>query len=484
MPAISKTGTPEPSAVVYARATVNLTEGSVELSRIACESLEEALGGIGRAFRFLEKRPVTTAYSPENPLLVTTGLLTGSPVMTGLRTYFCAYSPLKCSSRGLPSAIWSAASGKFGSKLKWTGLDELVFEGRSAGPVYALVTPGPQGPSVELKPADDLAGLDTHAKIMKLHGLYPDAHFAVIGPAGENYEGCYMGSVALSTENQLKSGDDKCRFAGRGGMGSLMGYKNLLGIVAQAPDQPGRLEPEIRDLNRSIFTGPGSVKFRELDKGGTGGTWSNYEPLHKVHVVPQNNFRPPGDDTAALMFRSSVEPDFVIRAESCYRCGINCHKNVYRKNPDGSQGEFLAKFDYEPVNLLSTNMGIHDAALTADLIRLVDNLGMDNISLGTTISYVMDYNARHPEKPLFNGVGFGDHSGARELIEQAGSGRLPDIGRGLKRLSEGLGETAYAMQIKGLELPAYIPDSNPGYPWAIAGGHMSMATFMLLALTG
>ncbi|NIP73867.1 MAG: hypothetical protein GWO16_12900, partial [Gammaproteobacteria bacterium] len=57
----------------------------------------------------------------------------------------------------------------------------------------------------------------------------------------------------------------------------------------------------LRDLNRTISTGPGSAKFRELNKGGMGGTWSNYEPLHKVHVVPENNFRPKGDDTAARM---------------------------------------------------------------------------------------------------------------------------------------------------------------------------------------
>ena len=49
-------------------------------------------------------------------------------------------------------------------------------------------------------------------------------------------------------------------------------------------------------------------------------------------------------------------------------------------------------------------------------------------------------------------------------------------------MSEQLGEPGYAMHCKGLEFPAYIPDTNPGYPWAIAGGHMSMATYMLLAL--
>lgn len=480
----SNSPTPAPSDVLYSRCTVDLATGSATFEEVPCANLEDVLGGFGRSFQLLAQRDIAQAYVPENPLIVNTGLLTGSNVMTGLRAYFSAYSPLKASAKGLPAAMWSAGSGKFGSKLKWTGIDEVIFEGRSQAPVYAVFSEGENGPRAELQPADALAGLDTHQKIMHLRDLYPDAHFAVIGAAGEHYENVYYAAVALSTETQLKSGDDKCRFAGRGGMGSMMGYKNLLAIVAQSSDKLAKLLPEVRDLNRAISTGPGSAKFRELNKGGTGGTWSNYEPLHKMHVIPENNFRPKGDDTAARMFRPEIEKTHVIKAESCFRCGINCHKNVYEKGEDGKAGAFLAKFDYEPVNLLSTNLGIQGGDDTADLIRLVDNLGMDSISLGATISYVCDYNARHPEKPLFNGATFGQHAAIRELIDRTGRGELPEIGRGVMRLSNSLSEPGYAMQVKGLELPAYVPDTNPGYAWAIAGGHMTMATFMLLALQG
>jgi aldehyde:ferredoxin oxidoreductase len=475
---------PQPGDVLYRRCSINLLTGAVRIEEVPCANLEDVLGGFGRSFQFLARREVQEAYHPANPLVVNTGLLTGTDVMTGLRTYFSAYSPLKASDRGLPAAMWSAGSGKFGSKLKWAGIDEIVFEGRSDKPVYALIAEGPDGPRAELKPADALVGLDTHEKIMHLAGEYSGAHFCAIGPAGEAWEHNYMGAVAMSTENQLKSKDDKCRFAGRGGMGSLMGYKNLLAIVAQSKDKLGKLTPELRDLNRAISGGPGSAKFRELNKGGTGGTWSNYEPLHKVHVVPELNFRPRGDDAPVKMMRPTIEQQFVIKAESCWRCGINCHKNVYEKGPDGKAGRFLAKFDYEPVNLLSTNIGLDDGAQVADVIRLVDNLGMDSISLGTTVAYVLDHNGRHPERPLFNGATFGQHAKIRELIDQAGRGRLPEIGHGVKRLSQALHEPGYAMHVKGLELPAYIPDTNPGYAWAIAGGHMSMATFMLLALQG
>lgn len=472
----------DPTAVLYSRCTIDLSSREVVIGEVACRNLEEVVGGMGRSFQILGERTISNAYSPENPMIINTGILSGSSVMTGLRSYFSAYSPLKKSNKGLPGAMWSAGSCKFGAKLKWTGLDEVILEARASEPVMVVIRRDSDGPAVELKPAKHLLGLECHAKIARLKGEYPDAHFAVIGPAGENYENCYYGAVGLSTENQLKSGDDKCRWAGRGGMGSVLGYKNVIAIVAQAPDQAGKIKPEIRDLNKEIGTGPGSRRFREKERGGLGGTWANYVPLEKYHLVPQNNFRPKADGQVERMFRESVEPEFVIKAESCFRCGIHCHKNVYEKNADGSRGRFLAKFDYEPVNLFSTNLGIHDAHKAAELIAYVDHLGMDQISLGTTIAYVCDYNERHPEKRIANGATFGDFEKIKELIQETGRGRCPEIGHGVKRLSEELGETGYAMHVKGLELPGYLPDSNPGYPWAIAGGHMSMATHLLLPL--
>jgi aldehyde:ferredoxin oxidoreductase len=184
------------------------------------------------------------------------------------------------------------------------------------------------------------------------------------------------------------------------------------------------------------------------------------------------------------MFRDAVEQTLSVKAESCFKCAIACHKNIYEKNADASRGEFLAKFDYEPLNLLSTNLGIHDPAQAATLVGLGDQLGMDSISLGATVAYVLDYNQRHPETPLCNAAVFGDFEKIRELILATGRGELPQVGHGVMRLAAQTGDTAYAMHVKGLELPAYLPETNPGYAWAVAGGHMSMMTYMLYALEG
>lgn len=474
----------EPASILYKRCTVDLQTGEQTMEDVPCRNLEDVLGGFGRSFQDLAARKIETAYCDDNPLIVNTGLLTGSSAMTGMRTYFSGYSPIKGSKAGLPSAIWSTGSGKFGAKFKWTGLDELIFENRSAIPVYVVIKETSDGPRVEIKPAQHLLGLSTHDKIMALQKDYDNAHFAAIGQAGESWQQNFMGAVALSTENQLKSKQDKCRFAGRGGMGSLMGYKNILALVAQSDDKCKALTPAVKAVNLNVIKGGGSARIQPISRGGGGGTWAAYDVLQAFHAVPVNNFRPQGNDLPEKLFRENVEPKYDIKSEACFRCGITCHNNISEKNADGSPGEFLAKFDYEPLNLLGTNLGIHDAGQAARLIQLGDNYGMDSISLGVTVSYVLSYNERHPETPILGGATFGDYQQIRELIIQAGEGRLPEIGQGSMRLSERLDETAYAYHVKGLEIAAYQPETNPGYAWAIAGGHMSMGTYGLLTREG
>ncbi|HMB15187.1 MAG TPA: aldehyde ferredoxin oxidoreductase C-terminal domain-containing protein [Pelovirga sp.] len=474
----------EPSRILYSRCVLDLQSGEQTFNDVPCSNLEDVLGGFGRSFQQLAKRPLGEAYCDENPLIINTGLLTGSTAMTGMRTYFSAYSPLKQSLKGLPAAIWSAGSGKFGAKFKWTGLDELILENRSDKPVYLVIRPTERGPQIDVKPAEHLCGLTTHEKIMELQQHYENAHFAAIGPAGENWHQVLMGSIALSTENQLRSGEDKQRFAGRGGMGSMMGYKNVLALVAQAPDQKKPLSEAVKKVNTNVVKGGGAARLQPIKRGGGGGTWAAYDVLQPFHAVPVNNFRPQGNDLPERMLRENVDKDYDLESSACWRCGITCHNYVYEKKPDGSRGEFLSKFDYEPLNLLSTNIGIHDPGQGARLIQACDLMGMDAISLGVTLSYLLAWNERHPDKPLFDGVGFGDYEKIRELILATGKGSCPDIGSGSMRLSQKTGETDYAYHVKGLEIAAYQPETNPGYIWAIAGGHMTMGTYGMLIREG
>ncbi len=471
------------SELSFNRYRIDLEARSVRCETIACEDLEDLLGGIGRGFKLLESHRIEDPYSPDAALIMNLGVLSGSSVMTGLRTYFHAYSPLKRSGTGLPSAMWSAGSGKFGTKLRFLGVDEVIFTGRCARPTTLHIMRAPTGDGADFRFEDaaPLVGLTTNDKIQALHRAYPDAHFAVVGPAGEHYTNVRYAAIALSSENQLKSGDAKARYCGRGGMGGVMGSKNLLAIVADTPD--GKLEPpaaELKRINNAVGTGDGSRRFRELKTGGMGGTWANAEALNPFHAMPEYNFMPTGTDISVPLYRRNVEQleDFTIKAEACFRCGIRCHKNLYDKR----SGAFRAKFDYEPLVLLSSNLGIFDVGAICELVELTDQLGLDAISCGVTLSYAMEFNRHNADSgaAIADGLAYGDAEGARRAIEAIGKGKLPQLGQGALRLSEEIGGSEYAMHSKGMEFPAYLPQTNPGYPWALAGGHMSMRTYLVL----
>jgi aldehyde:ferredoxin oxidoreductase len=255
-----------------------------------------------------------------------------------------------------------------------------------------------------------------------------------------------------------------------------MGSKNLWAIAADGPN-PGR-QRGLRDINREINLGSGSIRYRDVE-GDRGGTWRMMKMMQEAQSLPEFNFAPTGTDASIRVQRAAVEAGpYVVLAESCHLCGIRCHKNVYEEAGDGERGNYRAKVDYEPLALLTTNLGIYDPAEALALIDLGDELGMDSISLGATLGYAMDYNRRNGGE-LLGGIQFADAAATKTAILAVANGDLPELGQGVKRLAEQTGEHDYAMQAKGVEFPAYQPHTNPGFPWALAGGHMSMRTFLL-----
>ncbi|MEA2011398.1 MAG: aldehyde ferredoxin oxidoreductase N-terminal domain-containing protein, partial [Actinomycetota bacterium] len=99
----------QPTAVAVSRYHVDLTEEKVRFESVPCEDLEDALGGIARATKLLSAIEVDDPYAPSSPLIMNLGLLSGTRVMTGLRTFFHGYSPLKVSDSGAPHEAWCPA---------------------------------------------------------------------------------------------------------------------------------------------------------------------------------------------------------------------------------------------------------------------------------------------------------------------------------------------------------------------------------------
>jgi aldehyde:ferredoxin oxidoreductase len=502
-------GTKKPQDFYLNRYHVDMATKSVKFERVQCQDYEDVLGGIARAFKILENHAVDDAYDPKALFIMNLGILSGSDFMTGLRTYFHGYSPLKVGVSGKPGSMWTAGSGKFSTKLKFLDIDEVYFTGTSETPVtLRLAPPGDDGgtlpegrsaddgfgviPAFHFLDASELVGKISNDKIQALrvtHGK--DAHFAVIGPAGEAYQNVRYAAIALSTVNQLKSGDNKPRFCGRGGFGGVMGSKNLLALVADGPDRlMERPKPsaKLKELNMEVARGKGSARFRDKKRAnGGGGTWANYEALGPVNAAPEMNFIPTGTDVSKPLYRPAVEAmgTYVVKDEACFRCGIACHKNVYDAveiKGKMKPGKFRAKLDFEPLNLLASNIGIFDIDEACELVELVDLYCMDSISIGVTLSYAMEYNKRNAAsgKTIANGLAYGDYEATKKAIELIGTGQMPELGQGSKRLGDQVGAPEYAMHCKGVEFPAYLPQTNPGYPWALAGGHMSMKTYLLL----
>ncbi|MCP3995971.1 MAG: aldehyde:ferredoxin oxidoreductase [bacterium] len=469
-----------PTDFEFNRYHVDLSTLAVRHERITCTDYEDVLGGIARATKLLADVDVSDPYAPDAPLVMNLGILSGTRVMTGLRTFFHGYSPLKQSVNGRPGLMWSTGSGHFGTKLRGLDVDEVIFTGRAQQPTLLYLSPGEKdGPArFEFLDASSLAGRLVNDRIQDLHGRYPDAHFAVIGPAAENFESVRFAAIALSTDNQLESGDAKPRFAGRGGYGGVMASKNLWAIAADGPNPPRARG--LREINKEINLGDGSARYRDLPHD-RGGTWRTMKMMQEAVSLPEFNFAPTGTDASVPLLRPSAEAGpYVVLAEGCYLCGIKCHKNVYDE-VNGETGKFRAKVDFEPITLLSSNLGIFDPDVAFSLIELSDELGMDSISLGVTLAYALDHN-RRTGAGLLGGLSFGDAAGVTAAIHAVAAGDLSELGQGVKRLSEQAGETAYAMHSKGVEFPAYQPHTNPGFPWALAGGHMSMRTFFLFVI--
>src|SRR5687767_4395535 len=213
------------------RMHLELPSGEQRLEWVENRTLGEQMGGIGRSLAYLRDHfgRIGDAFDPANPLILNVGALTGTKAMTGLRIYFTALSPLKASKNNDPGAAYSAASGDFGAYFRRTGLDDLVILGRADRPSILVLDGDGENVTARLEDGAWLLGMPSNEKVQALKPRYPDSHFAVIGPAGENR--VRYAAIPCSTERQLKGGK-LMRFAGRAGMGAVMWSKNLVAIVA------------------------------------------------------------------------------------------------------------------------------------------------------------------------------------------------------------------------------------------------------------
>ena len=416
---------------------IDLTTGQSVWREIKPARLRAFLGGIGLGASLLYDYapPGVDPFSPANPLIFASAPLVGTGLTTTAKFAVVTKSPLT----GFIAD--SLSSSHFALELKRIGVDALIITGRSSAMSYVLI----KDKRVEVRSAEHLRGknpLDTES-IIRSQLNSPMLRVAAIGLAGENL----VRFATISNEG---------RHAGRGGVGAVMGAKNLKAI-ALSGDFPTdvadsvaieKIAAVLRERSLSSLTD----KYREI------GTVANLAVFNRLGTLPTRNFQQSTfDDADALSGESLTENNF-SRRHGCAACTIRCERLF--KALDGRD----QRMEYETLFALGPLCGIHDPDGVLNAAQLCDVYGLDTISTGGTLAWAMECGERGllPDAQKL-GLRFGAPEGVSAAIatiaERRGIGAM--LAEGSRRAAAKLGGHSmdWAMHVKGLELPGYEPRS-------------------------
>ncbi|MFW9892154.1 MAG: aldehyde ferredoxin oxidoreductase family protein [Candidatus Thorarchaeota archaeon] len=429
-----------PKSSLYADAPilhVNLSDQSIRREEIPPDLFKQYLGGRGLGVKLLfdNLAPRTDALSPDNLLVFAVGPSTATRIPTGGRFVVVTKSPTT------GTIFDSHAGGYFGAQLRRAGFAAVVFHGKSDSPVYLWIN----NDDVELRNASKIWGKDVYeATDALLEETDPKAQVACIGPAGEN-----LGLMAAIMT-------DKHRAAGRGGVGAVMGSKNLKAIVAKGTGDVGIHDSE--RLNAAVEWSRRLIKKNAVtDKSlPVYGTPVLVSVANELGMLPTNNFQEGTFNDAEGVSGEKLLERFSAGTYNCHGCPIGCGRLSM------VQGKKVGGPEYESLWALGPQCGINDLEWIAIANDKCNHLGLDTISVGSTIGAAMELAEKGKlDAPLR----FGDTTGILDLIEDIAymRGLGAEMSEGSKRLADRYGAPELAMQVKGLELPAYDPRGAQGH---------------------
>ncbi|MGB9867102.1 MAG: aldehyde ferredoxin oxidoreductase family protein [Bacillota bacterium] len=379
--------------------------------------------------------------APENLLLVLVGPVTGTLVPTSSKYVVVSKSPLT------GGFVDSYSSGCIAPQIRHCGLVGLAVSGKASSPVYLFVKDG----QVEFRDASHLWGRNTiEAEDQIKRETSAEAGVMVIGPAGENM-------VRYASINS-----DHYRQAARGGVGAVMGAKNLKGIAVLGsgpivPAQPEKIKTRYLEhlaRLRSSVTGQARKKY---------GTPMTLNITNNAGMLPVRNFTASTFPEAEDNIDGPGVAKLVVKSRSCWGCMIACSK-ITAVNEGSFSGDVVEGPEYETLGLLGANVGVTylPAVIRANI--LCDELGLDTISTGCCIGFLMECFQRGilSEKEIgVSNPSFGNYNAVIELIKmiayRQGIGDV--LAEGVKRAAEAIGKGShkFAMHVKGMEFPAYEP---------------------------
>jgi len=408
---------------------LSATAASLELGD---HVLRAYLGGVGLGTWLLHRLapPRVDPLAPAAPLLFVFSPLVGTPLTTSAKFAVVAKSPLT-------GVITDAlASSHFAISGKLTGNDAIVIRGRADALSVLLV--GPDG--VRLEPAPELAGMPAAEAETSVRERFGRGwRTAAIGPAGER-------GVRYATISH------DGRHAGRGGLGAVLGAKNIKAVMVKAATRVGVANaPAVlaaaKDLRARSF-GPATKKYREL------GTLANLLAFNAVSTLPTRNFTAATFEGAPRLAAEQLQEMREVARNSCASCSIGC-EHIYSRKDGGTQ-----RMEYENVFALGPLCGVSDPDDVFAASARCDELGIDTISAGGTIAWAMEC----VERGLIDApwLRFGDGIALLRAVNAIGA-REPGLGellaQGSRHAAGVLGSHSidFAPQVKGLELPGYEP---------------------------
>ncbi len=428
---------------------IDLTTGQHTIESISDDDVKSYLLGSGYAARlfYAEMDPSIDPLDPRATLYIFNGLLSGTFAPTGCRSSWCGRSPL--------TGIWNEANlgGHFGAELRFAGYDGIVITGKAPRPSYLYINGLTN--TIEVRDATNLWGKDTfevHDQLLK--ETDEKARPAVIGIAGERL---------VKIAGVATGGHSHTRMAARGGMGALMGSKNLKAIVARGKDKPQYADAKdfhatVKESNHTIMA---------------------HGPAEALHLVGTAGGHPTTDkfgDNAIMNWRGGNWYDGTVKTSGkaiadtiftkhtfCHACPIGCGKAVEVK-----EGKYAGVWgegpEYETLCGFGSNLQCDDLKAIAAINDLCNRYAIDTISTSGVLAFAFEaYEKGALTKDDTGGVElrWGDADAIIAMIHKIG--RREDVGdalaEGVREAARriGQGSEAYALHVKGLEMPYHDP---------------------------
>jgi aldehyde:ferredoxin oxidoreductase len=420
---------------------VDLTIGKTRTEKLNEETAKKYIGGIGLGMKLwlANSKAGVDPLSPENPLVLALGPVSGTMFPTGGNGHaFISKSP---ETGGVGEAV---SHGTFGAELKRAGYDAVILTGKAERPVYLWI----DDESVQILDAAQLWGKspsETEEAIKDEIGDYY-VRVASIGLAGEK-----LSKIACII-------NEKTRAAGRTGLGAVMGSKNLKAIAVRGTRDITVAKPEeFMDMVKEFherMKGPATQKYRTL------GTVENVLINNTMSCMPTRNYSSARFENAEKVSGEALNERYIAKIIACSSCPMRCeHEAVVREGPFKGT---MARIEYESLWAMGPYTGVDKLDAIIKAAELCNYYGMDAQSVGVTIGFLMDCHEKgiltHDDLKGID-AHFGNAEALLQLIEKMGKreGIGDMLADGVKAAAEkiGKGSDKLAQHIKGLEVTGY-----------------------------